>query len=353
MESGLVRLEDAADGQHGMAVTIKLKPDLFWGDGVPVTAKDPAFTWRVGSSAKVGFTNPYFWTRVTGVDVVDDHTAVMHIKERINSYDQWGALLPEHVEGPIWAKLADASAYRNVTTYNRAPTTSGLYNGPYLITGYQSGQQIVLEPNPHWSGKRPGFKRIVIKIIEDTAALQANVLAGDVDLAAADAGALDVAQVIALQKQKPDRFQYIFQPTAFYGLVVLNIEHPALADVRVRRALLMAIDRQTIVDELYGGFAQVAATFISPRSPYICLPYAAIATNQPRPEVSWRRPDGGPVGTASAATPAANGSRSSSRSLRVIASRSWSSRYSGTSSRQSASRPRSRITRRGCCTARR
>ena len=47
-----------------MAVTIKLKPDLKWGDGQPVTAKDLAFTWKVGSDPGSGFSNTHPWSRV-------------------------------------------------------------------------------------------------------------------------------------------------------------------------------------------------------------------------------------------------------------------------------------------------
>ena len=53
---------------------------------------------------------------------------------------------------PIVAKATGPGDYINATNYNRAPLNPGLYDGPYLITGYDSGAQIVLEPNPHWAG---------------------------------------------------------------------------------------------------------------------------------------------------------------------------------------------------------
>ncbi|MEJ1978020.1 MAG: hypothetical protein WDN49_19820 [Acetobacteraceae bacterium] len=63
LENGLARLETRPDGKHGMAVTIKLQPGLLWGDGAPVTARDLAFTWRVGSDPAAGFSNANAWTR--------------------------------------------------------------------------------------------------------------------------------------------------------------------------------------------------------------------------------------------------------------------------------------------------
>jgi peptide/nickel transport system substrate-binding protein len=265
LANGLARLEDRPDGKKGMAVTIKLKPDLQWGDGVPVTTKDIAFTWKLGRDPGNGFSNPNPWNRATSVDVVDDHTAVLHLDRVRADYNQWDQILPEHVEGPVAAASAD---YIKNTQYNRAPLNPGLYDGPYVITSYDSGAQIVLEPNPHWTGTKPGFKRIVLRHIENTAALQANLLSGDVDMVAGEGIGLTIDQVLALQKQHPDAFHFEFKPSLTYEHIDLKKENPLLADVRVRRALLMAIDRQTMVEKLFHGQQPVATTWVNPLNPY-------------------------------------------------------------------------------------
>ena len=268
LENGLARIEDRPDGKKGMAVTIKLKPDLTWGDGVKVTAKDLAFTWKVASDPGSGFSNPNPWSRATSVDVVDDHTAVLHLDRVRSDYNQWDQILPEHIESAVVAGAAGAGDYLKGTLYNRAPLTLGLYDGPYVIAAYDSGAQIVLEPNPHWAGTKPGFKRIVLRHIESTAALQANLLSGDVDMVAGEGIGLTIDQVLALQKQHPDAFHYEFKPSLTYEHIDLKRENPLVADVRVRRALLMAIDRQTLVDKLFRGTQPVATTWVNPLSPY-------------------------------------------------------------------------------------
>jgi len=135
VDNGLAKIEDLGDGKQGMAVTIKLKPDLKWGDGAPVTAKDLEFTAKVGNDPASGFSNNHPWDRVGSVDVVDEHTAVLHLKGIDVSYNEWDELLPEHIEGSIYAKAAAAGDYIKQTTFNRAPTTTGLWNGPFLMTG--------------------------------------------------------------------------------------------------------------------------------------------------------------------------------------------------------------------------
>lgn len=258
LENGLARKEGA-----GMAVTIKLRPDLRWGDGVPVTARDLAFTWRVGRDPNAGFSNSYPWTRAQGVDVVDDHTAVLHLDRVLNSFALWDQLLPEHVEGPIYERAHGPGEYINATEYNRNPLNPGLWNGPFVVSGYQSGSAIALAPNPHWPGPAPGFKQVSMRLIGDTAALQANLLSGDIDLDYS----LTLDQALALQKQYPDRFAYSYTPSLNYAHIDASGTNPILADVRVRRALLMAVDRRAINDRLYGGKAAIATSFVSPKNP--------------------------------------------------------------------------------------
>ena len=267
LQNGLAKYEDLPGGAKGIAVTIKLKPELKWADGVAVTAKDLAFTWKLGRDPASGFTNGHPWSRAKSLDVIDERTVVLHLDKALIDYNQWDSLLPEHIEGPIYAKAGGAGEYLQATAFNRAPTTPGLWNGPFMITAYQSGVQIVLEPNPHWAGTKPGFKRIVIKLIENTAALQANLLSGDVDMVAGEGVGLTIDQVIALRKQHPDQFEYVFRPSLTYEHIDLKIENPLLQDLRVRQALLYAMDRKTLTDRLFEGMQPVADTWVNPLEP--------------------------------------------------------------------------------------
>ena len=264
IENGLAKIEDRPDGKKGMAVTIKLKPDLKWGDGVKVTAKDLEFTWKLANDPKSGFSNNHPWTRADKVDVVDDQTAVLHLDKVLASYNEWDQILPEHVEGPIYEKSQASGDYVKQTAYARQPTNPGLYDGPYLVTGYTSGAQIVMEPNPYWPGTKPGFKRVVLKLIENTAALQANLLSGDVDMVAGEGVGLTIDQVLELRKQHPDQFTYIFKPSLNYEHIDLKVGNPILADLRLRQALVYAADRKTLTEKLFQGMQPVADTWVNP-----------------------------------------------------------------------------------------
>ena len=266
LQNGLARIEGQPDGTRGLAVTIKLRPGLSWGDGIPVTAKDIAFTWRVGRDPASGFNNLYAWSRATSVDVVDDSTAVLHLPRTLVTYQLWDHLLPEHIEAPILAAGKGALDYINHTAFNAAPTTPGLWDGPYLITGYHSGESIELAPNPHWPGKPPAIKRIVIRLIDNTAALQANLLSGDVDMSPAGIG-ITTDQAVVLERDHPGRFQFFYRPGLVYERIDPQKDSPLLADIRVRQALLLALDRKTLVDRLFGGHGTVALSWINELEP--------------------------------------------------------------------------------------
>ena len=266
VQNGLAKIIDLPDGKKGMQVTIKLKPDLKWADGEKVTTKDLEFTWRLGRDPKTGFSNSHPWTRAVKVDVVDETTAVLTLDRVLASYNEWDQLVPAHIEGPIYEKAKETGDYVKQTTYARSPTTAGLYNGPYMVTTYQSGSQIVLEPNPHWAGAKPGFKRIILKLIENTAALQANLLSGDVDMVAGEGVGLTIDQVLELRKQHPDKFAYEFKPSLTYEHIDLQNNNPLLKDVRVRQALVYSADRKTLTDRLFQGMQPVADTWVNPLS---------------------------------------------------------------------------------------
>jgi peptide/nickel transport system substrate-binding protein len=70
-----------------------------------------------------------------------------HLDEVTPLYNRMGRLLSEHSDGPAYYGAAKPGDYLNGTVYNRAPITPGLWNGPCVITSYNSGSQVVLEPN--------------------------------------------------------------------------------------------------------------------------------------------------------------------------------------------------------------
>jgi peptide/nickel transport system substrate-binding protein len=262
VENGLAKIENLPDGKRGVAVTYTIQPRAAWGDGTPVTTADVKFTWEVGRHPQSGVAAAEFYRRAYRLDVKDAKTFTLHFDLLTYEYNAINdfRVLPAHLEA---AAFADPKEYRNRTRYDTEPTNPGLWFGPYRVTETKPGSHIVLEQNPTWYGDKPRFKRIVFRTIENTVALEANLLSGAIDYIAGELG-LTLDQALAFEQRHGQRFDVIYKPGLIYEHVELNLDNPALKDVRVRRALLMALDRQAISDKLFGGKQPVATTSVSP-----------------------------------------------------------------------------------------
>jgi peptide/nickel transport system substrate-binding protein len=262
IENGLAVPFDLPDGKRGIRVTYTLRADARWGDGVPVTTADVLFTQEVGSNPKSGVGDAELYRRITAIEVKDDKTFTMVIDKLDFDYAAIGdfEVLPAHLER---AAFADPAAYRFHTLYDTDPTNPGLYFGPYRITELAPGSHIVLERNPTWWGPPPAFRRIVVWAVENTAALEANLLAGGLDMVAGEIG-FSLDQALAFEKRHGDAFTVLYKPSLSYEHIELNLDDPALADKRVRQALLYGIDRDAISRQLFAGRQPVAQSFVSP-----------------------------------------------------------------------------------------
>lgn len=262
LENGRAKIENLPDGKKGMAITFTLQPDAKWGDGVPVTSDDVVFGWEVGRNPKTGVPEADPYLHVTRIDVVDQKTFTLHVDEIRFDYDGYFSFqpLPAHIERK---NFEDPAAYARRSAYDTDPTNPGLYVGPYRITEVSPGSHIVLEPNAAWYGKKPYFKRIVLRVVENTAALEANLLSGGIDYIPGELG-LSVNQALAFQTRYGDGYDIIYKPWLAYEHIDVNLDNPILADKRVRQALLYALDRETLTRELFGSKQPVAHSFVSP-----------------------------------------------------------------------------------------
>jgi peptide/nickel transport system substrate-binding protein len=262
LENGLAVIEDIPDGKKGVAATYTIQPGATWGDGVPVTTRDVMFTYEVGKNPDGGISNAELYRRILSIDVKDDKTFTMHFDRVEFSYNAINdfRLIPEHIERAAFATPAE---YRNRTLYDAEPTNPGLYFGPYLITAVEPGSEIVLAKNPYWWGKAPPFERIVLRAVENTAALEANLLSGAIDYVSGELG-LTLDQALAFEKRHGDAYDVVYKPVLFYEHVDMNLDNPVLADRRVRQALLHALDRETLVQQLFEGKQAVASSFMNP-----------------------------------------------------------------------------------------
>ena len=263
IEDGDAEIIEHEDGTRGIKLTYRLHPEAVWGDGVPVTTDDVLFTHEVGSHPKSGVGSAELYRRITGFEIHDEKSFTITVSKLTFDYDGIDdfRLLPAHLEREIF--LVDPETYRNRTLYETDPTRAGLWIGPYLISDIVPGSHIVFAKNPRWWGDPGPFERIVVKAIENTSALEANLLSGEVDMIEGSLG-LTLDQALAFEQRHGDRYQVSYKPGLIYEHLDLMLDNPILADLRVRKALVHAIDREAVSQQLFAGRQPVAHSSINP-----------------------------------------------------------------------------------------
>jgi peptide/nickel transport system substrate-binding protein len=262
LENGRAVITQQPDGTKGVDLTFTIRADAMWGDGVPVTTDDVRFTYEVGRNPQSAVSSAELYRRITSIDVKDDKTFTLHDKKltfdfaAINDF----VLLPAHLERPAFAEPAQ---YRLRTLYATDPTNPGLYNGPYRISEIAPGSHLSLAQNPHWGGPKPPFVRVTVRAVENTAALEANLLSGSIDMIAGELG-LPVDEGLAFEQRHAAGYDIVYKPGLGYEHVDLNLGNPILADHRVREALLLGLDREAMTRSLFAGRQAVADSFVEP-----------------------------------------------------------------------------------------
>ena len=263
LENGLAQLETTPDGRAGIRVTWRLREGWRWGDGTPVSAEDLLFAWAAGRDFATGFGGSEFYRSAYEAIVVDPRSITLRF-DRVTfdhaSAGDWQPL-PAHIERRRWEQ--DPRSYRTRSAYETEPTNPGLWNGPYRVTQVTPGAGIALERNAAWNGPAPAFRRIAIRTVENTAALEAQLLAGQIDMVAGELG-LPLDQATALERRAANRFRFAYKPGLVYEHLDVNLDTPMLADRRVRQALIAAIDRPQIVARLFDGRFTVAHSGVNP-----------------------------------------------------------------------------------------
>ncbi|MCR9071177.1 MAG: peptide ABC transporter substrate-binding protein [Alphaproteobacteria bacterium] len=246
----------------GVRKTYEIRDDAFWGDGTPVTTDDVLFAWEIGKHPESGVATMKAYQDILDIEVHGPKRFTVVDRKLTYKYQSMGdfAVMPAHLDRPTFESPRD---YRNRTLYQTDPTEPGLWNGPYRVGEVQVGSEIVLVRNSFWKGTPPAFDRVVIRAIENTSALEANLLSGSIDMIAGESG-LAIDQAIAFEKRHGDSYTVLYKPGLIYEHLDVMLSNPILSDLRVRRALLHAVDREAINERLFAGKQPTATGSVNP-----------------------------------------------------------------------------------------
>ena len=251
-----------------------MRDDVYWTDGEPVTVDDLIFTWEAISDPEGGI-----WAEgidyTDSIEKINDYTFVVHYSTVYPNYQlQFGGenfgVWPEHYCGMSQGFVS--------WDCNREP----LSNGPYILQEWETGDHLTFTRNPnyHEDGK-PHIDKIVVQIVPERSVIKTMVLEGDVDvfmwLTSTEIEELTQAPNVGITFSPTTRWLMRLIPNlAAKGSIDPEANpHTVLTDVRVRQAIRMAIDVDTLVKEIFLDYNKPAWTELF-RTPYAC--------DIPRPE---------------------------------------------------------------------
>lgn len=234
---------------NGDSWTFVLRRGLKWHNGDPLTAHDVKFSLeRTMSQESVASRADALRRNVKGIEVVDEHT-VRVMTNGVQPYFPENLSRAVFQEGQLMPKKYIETV--GVEEFRKKPVGSG----PWKFVRSVPGDRVEYEAidYPHWRGT-PRFKRLVILLIPEESTRVAMVRTGEAAIASISPESIKEVEKAKLRVLSvPGTMQAIYQ---FYGTYLPDFQQAPIADVRVREALSLAINRQQIIDHVMYGQAR-------------------------------------------------------------------------------------------------
>lgn len=267
------------------ALTLTLVPGLRWQDGAPTTAHDVAFTLNAARDPATGYPGYADLADLVDVAAPADTTAVLRFA---SPQPRFPAVLCELPIVPAHVLADIPHAALQHAAFNLAPVG----NGPFRFVSRRAGQRWVFARNPGFPavlGGPPRLRRFIVVVVDEPATKFAGLVSGELDVAG-------IAPTMASLVERDPSLRVLSYPVFVSYAVVFNVARPPFDDVRVRRALALAIDRERIVAAALAGYGTPAAGPIPPGHPDAAPDTAVFDTTRADSlldAAGWRRgPDG-------------------------------------------------------------
>jgi peptide/nickel transport system substrate-binding protein len=256
----------------GLNYTFKLRKGVKFHDGKELTAADVKYTWELigHPSNKAGAQIYGFFSRIkgaeayrggsapeiAGVTTPDDYTVKVEMQSvyaPFLSISAFQPILPKHVYGAVPAEELE----------KHATARSPVGTGPFKLTEWRPNDVISMAAHTEYWGGRPKLDRLIVKNAPDAATIPSLLRSGAVDVAGMFNG-IPYIEYDAFSKDP--NFKVVEMPGYSNRYIEFNLANPLFQDVKVRRAMIHAIDREGLAKDLLLGHGKVMDTAIHPTS---------------------------------------------------------------------------------------
>ena len=257
-------------------ITFKLKNDIFWADGKPLTSQDILFTWKLVTDPNTRTPYASDYLLVKEASAPDARTFIVTYEQTYApALDTWASLqiLPQHV-------LKDEDI--NNTFFSRKPTGSGYYQ----LDQWINGQQLTLKRNRNSTQGQANIDKLTSRIIPDTSSQFLELIADNIDFM--NINPIQYQRVFPSREDLKQRIGLYKELGNGYTYLGFNLKKAPFDDIRVRQAMNYAIDKNEIIKGVLLGLGEPIASPYKPGtrwnnsklSPYPYNPSKALALLQ-------------------------------------------------------------------------
>lgn len=249
-----------------METTYRLKPNATWQDGKPLTAHDFVFAYQARLDPAFPAHRLGIERRLKAVTALDDYTLFLDWKE---AYRLAGMIAPPDF-APMHRQLLEPLYAEDRASFADGPQWRDQFigGGPYRVERWEPGVEIAFRAHEGFVLGKPPVDRVFMRFIPDANTITANLLGHTADVAFSESIGFPQGQSLE-QAGWDGKVQYLPRSPRIVEFQTRDWGHPqrSVFDVRVRRAALHAIDRASIVDNIYAGKGRVAYFWLPPSDP--------------------------------------------------------------------------------------
>lgn len=251
-----------------MEMTWQIDPRARWQDGTPFTAADIAFTAAIGQDPELPQFRSLAFDALERIETPDPTTVLLFWRTPYISADALFSGLDDLPLLPLPKHLLEAALLANRASFVQLPywTDEFVGAGPFRLTRWDRGSQMVLAANEQYVRGRPKIDEVIIKVIPDANTLLVNIIAGAVEMPLA--GRFSLTEILQVRDQWRDGTVELIPSNSVNLFPQLRTPNPVIvADLRFRRALYQALDRAEMANALSSGLSTMAHTTIVEGTP--------------------------------------------------------------------------------------
>ena len=238
-----------------------------WSDGKPITCQDWWMGWQAGLSGNTMVRDKGMYNKIEKIEwkEADSKKCLVTYANANWTFDRdLPYPLPYHLENQVFTKWKNQKeAYDQNSFFVTKPAQAGLYSGPYQVQEFKLGSHFVLIPNPYFYGDKPKIKKIMVMHIGESNAILANLKTKAINMVSAVGFPPDLALTYS-ETDSQEPYQVYFQDSPVFQGLFLNHENEFLSDLKVRKALALAIDKKNLAAAFFNSKLKPAETFLPP-----------------------------------------------------------------------------------------